>query len=146
MNKYNPMEINCTLRGEVFDPSKFIKIDHPLSLTNISIPGEIGKIGRYKNKKIPYGCCTIITDIDYPIDKRVEVLINFILDNKGKFDQLGISGIGIDIYWYGVQGNMELTADELKLITSLNLPISMTYVYVNEDEIYYPNIHNGNIT
>jgi hypothetical protein len=133
-----PIEITCDIFGENFKPSQLKNIiENGIILKDITNLGEIGAIGRYKNKSVPYGsCCFEINETIAPVN-RIIFMCDFIKKYKVEFIKVGATDITMSIFWYGLQGNMEFTSKELQNIASLDIPLNMNYVYLNENEIRY---------
>jgi hypothetical protein len=122
--------VQCDLWGHEFQPLRLVEAIKIIPLRNILSPGEIGKTGVHKGKPVPYGCCTIETPSEIPLDKKIEWMAEFVDQHSVLFKKLGATDIDFEIFWEGIQGNMELTAVELKKLAKLEIPISMTYIHL----------------
>jgi len=118
----------CHLWGENFFPSKLLDIKDIL-MSNFIDKGEIGNFGRYRNLPTPYGACNIVAPKEVTrIDKNIW-MADFILKNMQKFKNAGATKMTYWIYWYGGQGNMELSSREIKRIYETGLPLCMDYIF-----------------
>ena len=117
----------CHLWGENFSPKLLNKIsDIEMRLTNEF--GEVGKIGKYKDKKLPYGSCCIVTP-ERIKSNRVEWMADFIIKHKSEFEKAGATAMSFWIYGYGNQGNMEFSVEELTKISATKIPLCIDYVF-----------------
>ena len=123
----------CHLWGENFRPSELNKISN-IELRLVDEPEEKGTTGKYKDKTLPYGACCVCTPESIPVPNRITWMAKFIEENKSKFIDAGATDITFWIYWYGVQGNMEFTANELSKISALNIPLCIDYIFQDEEE------------
>lgn len=115
------------LWGESFSPSKLKSISN-IALADINEPGEIGKAGRYKGEPRPYGACCIFVP-DYIKRNKIIWLANLIIENKGAFENAGATEIVLHITWFGMQGSMEFTVEELNRIAAAEVPLTIDYVF-----------------
>jgi hypothetical protein len=113
-----------------FYPSK-IKFKEKIICT-ANDPGDIGNIGKYKNKKIPYGYLAFEVPKQINEENKLNVMLKLIKKYKNEFIQNGAKSIVLHIVWVGIQGNMEFNTKELKSIAELEIPLTITYVY-NKD-------------
>ncbi len=115
------------LWGESFSPSKLKSIPN-IALADSNEPGEIGKSGRYKGEPRPYGACRILVP-DYIESNQVVWLANLIIKNKVAFKNAGATEIILHIIWFGKQGSMEFTIEELNRIAAAKVPLSIDYIF-----------------
>lgn len=123
--------VYSTLRGQKFYPSKLQKISTTIIRKSYD-PGDIGTIGKYRDKPIPYGWCSITVPDQIENENKISWLADFLYKHMNYLKELGVEDLTFEILWSGVQGNMELSVEELTKIHRLNLPLSMTYSYEEE--------------
>ncbi len=121
----------CLLYGENFSPKKLLNIKNIYFKTKNEV-GDIAPIGRYKDKPLPYGSCTLMVPKHIDIKNRIEWMADFIYENIDSFKESGATDITFSICWSGLQGNMELSVEELQKIAKLQIPLSMDYIYEKE--------------
>jgi len=122
----------CHLLGESFSPGLLRSIPGIL-LSDTNEPGDIGKRGRFKQKPIRYGACSVCVP-ESVSEGRIKWLADFIFSHKGEFEKAGATMMTFWIYWYGIQGNMEFTVEELVKIAATQIPLAMTYIFVDEEK------------
>lgn len=127
------IEPECILSGDSFDPSDLIRILPELGIEKRIASGEIGTRGRYKGQPSPYGLGTIRTPDSIPVKERIKWLTAIISQHIETFRANGATDIEFNIHWSGLQGNMEFSAEELKGIADLGIPLTMDYM-VQEGE------------
>ncbi len=118
----------CHIYGENFYPSKLIPIEN-ISFSGLLDRDDISKVGRYKGEKSPYGYCDILTPKE--VVNKIEWMAEFIIKNKNLFEQSGGTDIVFWLYWYGHQGNMELTIREIEFIHKTGIPLAMNYMMID---------------
>ncbi len=121
----------CHLWGEEFNPKELNNIPE-IIITNSIATGDIGKIGRYKSHPTPYGACQIIVPKNINQGEKIIWLADFIIKHKSDFEKAGATKIIFWIYWFGGQGNMELSEEEVEKISKTKLPLCMDYIFDNE--------------
>jgi hypothetical protein len=118
----------CTLSGDQFYPSQLIgQIPSDIQMDLVNDPGQIGTTGRYHGIPIPYGHCRILTPDNVNSPDRIEWMADFILKHLDTFRAAGTSDIVLHLDWTGIQGNMEFSAEQLKKIAALNIPLTIAY-------------------
>lgn len=119
------------LRGTNFSPKK-LKIHFPkLILSNYNEKTEIATRGRFKGKEYGYGSANIVVAND--VLNKFDWLLDFILENSAKVRELGVEDEIIWIYWYGIQGNMEIDKNLIKKLASTGLNMAMNYIYIDPE-------------
>jgi hypothetical protein len=122
-------KVRIVVYGENFYPSKISSIIDVHFENEIS-PGDIGRIGRYKGKPIPYGSASInapngiinpIRWILHNIKDKIQIIRNY----GGDDIQLNVA------YYYNAQCNCELGLDEIALLSEMKIPFVFS---VYEDE------------
>lgn len=121
----------CHLWGEEFNPKELNNIPQ-IIISNSNAIGDIGKIGRYKNAHTPYGACHIVVPKEINQGEKIIWLADFIIQYKSDFEKAGATKIIFWIYWFGGQGNMELSEEEIEKIYKTKLPLAMDYI-LNEE-------------
>jgi hypothetical protein len=110
-----------TLQGQMFSPKSLEKKTN-LVLTQKNEPGEMGRLGKYKNKPLPYGAANIEPPNTIGDHEKITWLATTFLEHKESIEQSGIEDLHFYIgYFYENQCNLALTASELKLIAETGL-------------------------
>ena len=122
----------CHLWGENLSP-KLLNQIADIEMRLVNEPGEKGETGRYKGQKYPYGSCNIITP-EKIVNNRIEWMAKFIYKHKDEFKKAGATDITFWIYWYGLQGNMEFTIEEINEISNTKIPLCIDYIFEGEAE------------
>jgi hypothetical protein len=124
----------CRLSGKEFYPSKLQEgvLGAGAQMQLAIDPGQIGTRGRFKNQPEPYGHCTMSPPNEIQVADRIDWMIEFVSKNISLFKKNGATDIVFDLYWSGTQGNMELTAHQLRNLGNLQIPLAITYVYNSE--------------
>ena len=117
----------CHLWGKQFYPSRLKNIQDILISDSID-RGQIGTAGLYKNRPTMFGACTIVAPKDIERINIVFWMADFIKKNKQEFKQAGATKMLFWILWFGGQGNMELSAQEIKEIHETGLDLCMDYI------------------
>lgn len=123
------ISVECQLFGENFRTDQLDIPNLDITIGLLRTPDPVG-LKNYQGA-FPakfYGHCTFSPPADVQGNK-LEWLLNFILEHKSKFAQLGYTYGHIHVWWYGVQGGMAFSAQEIGLIHQTGLDLWMTYVY-----------------
>ena len=127
------IETECELTGQEFRPSLLSDKIADIQLRNAINPGDLGTLGPYKNKPVPYGSCVVVTPTEIKPEKRIEWIADYIKKHKKIFGDCGATDFHIQITWTGIQGNMEFNVNELEKLADLKVPVNMNYFF-NKDE------------
>lgn len=119
------------LSGTNFSPKKLLKLFPKLILSNSHEKTDIAKRGRFKGSEYGYGSTLIV--VDESITYKFDWLLDFIIDNSNEIRSLGVEDEIIWIYWYGIQGNMEMDKKIIKKLASTNLDMAMNYIYIDAE-------------
>ena len=65
---------------------------------------------------------------------RILTITSFYLENKEKLESIGLTNAEFWIKWYGNQGNMSLSPEEVQALAATGLEIPMDYVFWDERE------------
>lgn len=114
------IDVSCSLFGLNFYPSQ-LNIDCKIELAIDS--GEINKRNRVSG-----GHC-ILCAPEIKNSEKILWMAFFIRKHLSKFKKAGVTDITFNITWSGRQGNMEFTHAELKSISRLNIPLTITYTF-----------------
>lgn len=125
-------KVECSLWGESLSPDLLRGIPD-IQFRTANEANEIAKSGRYRGKVRPFGTCRLSTP-DSVTENKVEWMADFVAAHKEKFEAAGATRIVFWIYWYGSQGNMELSVVELEKLALLEIPLAMDYIFVEEDQ------------
>jgi hypothetical protein len=129
-DKIMPWQITFNAKGESFTPSKIV---FPFSKANDA--GEIGKSGYYKDRPIPYGSIVIEVPKEVPNEERLSYIVNLAQPLIPEIAKVGATDWSLDISrYYLTQCNEEYSANELKLLASMNCPLTYSAYKVTEDE------------
>ncbi len=118
----------CFLWGEAFSPTKLQELIPSVPMRLVTELGEIQERGRYQGKPVPHGACHISTPEVIEMSQRIEWMADFIAEYFDVFKAAGASDVVYQLYWTGLQGNMEFTPRELKKIASLEIPFCIDYI------------------
>ena len=119
------------LSGTNFSPKKLQRLYPKLILTNSNEKTDIAKRGRYKGSEYGYGSTQIV--VDDSIINKFDWLLNFIINDSKSIRSLGVEHEIIWIYWYGLQGNMEMDKNIIKKLASTDLDMAMNYIYIDTE-------------
>jgi hypothetical protein len=118
----------CHLQGDNFSPKK-VEGSTGLAFAKKNEPGEIGTVGRYKGTAIPYGSATLQLSGE-ALSASQDVLREFlalIKRNLDAFRKNGASDVTLDlVVFHDGQCNLEFSIDELREITQLGLPLTLS--------------------
>ena len=117
------------LFGEGFNPDN-LKGKYNYRLEIIYKPGDILKNGKNRGKVSTAGFC--FYEFNNSMEHKLLIPNAIDLVNSLKEDnisnKLNIEDIELSLLFTGCQGNMELSSQELRLLSSLDSGIAMTYV------------------
>lgn len=125
---------SCILSGENFDPTDLVGKINDVTIEKLSTTGEIGLKGRYKGKPMPYGLCKITGPANIHTKDKITWMTRFMSKHIVTFNTNGATEIELNILWKGHQGNIEFTADELKEIANLRVPMTIDYVFLESED------------
>lgn len=126
------IETECELTGQEFRPSMLPDKISDIQLRNAIDPGDLGTLGRYKDKPLPYGSCIVVTPTEVKPEKRIEWIADYVKKHKQIFIDSGATDFHIQITWTGIQGNMEFNVKELEKLADLKVPVNMNYFLKDE--------------
>lgn len=118
----------CALWGDSFSPALLEDIPD-IHFRLAHEVGDIARLGRYKGKLYPYGACHLGTPELVTQESVIEWMADFVAAHKEKFVVAGATSIVFWIYWYGGQGNTELSVVELNKLAALQIPLCMDYIF-----------------
>jgi len=127
--EYEREEVRYSLWGKKFIPSR-LKVSGKVRIVRANDPGDIGTTGRYRGKPTPYGSC----DLECTIRGRGKIayLAGHLAKNRIRYKALRVSDIVYWILWRGVQGNMELSVNEVAKLARTGVPVAMDYMFMEE--------------
>jgi len=119
------VSVNCLLIGDNFDPSMIEKV---IKLESEAKEGELGNIGRFKNKLNPHGSASLVLG---DTKNKDESQLDFVLSQLTKKLQLIKDAKVQEIFLtinlgYTEQCNWEFTKDQLKRISILDISLSIS--------------------
>lgn len=121
------VQASCLIYGESFSPRKF-ENETGLKLSQANEKGDIGKVGKSRNKPIPYGSGIL----EFPEDAEFALSSDSrLLRALTRFmEEAKVAGAeDIDIYLnieYTDQCNFTLDPEFLKIVSQLSIPISIS--------------------
>lgn len=123
------LRIGLVVVGATFNPESLPKVA-AWSLASSNKPGDLGSVGRYRAKPLPYGSATLtpikssVVDID---EAEVCQFLTEVPRNLEAIRNAGGEDIHLDIaITYRDQCNFEISPSALSLLAQLNLPISVS--------------------
>jgi hypothetical protein len=119
------------ISGENFSPKNLKKKYPKLLITAQHENHDKGKRGRFKNKEYGYGSCTIVVKDE--IIYKLEWLLNFILENQASIRNTGVTDELIWLVWWGNQGNMELSSEQIMKIQKTGNHLNMNYYFIDDE-------------
>lgn len=116
---------NCILSGERFSPERAEAIlDLHFDVKNEV--GELGTIGKYRGREIPYGSGTINSP-EVADDLSNSRVLHVICDNLDKLYAIGLEDIMFTlIFEYDEQCNFELSYDFMSQFVQLGIALSIS--------------------
>ena len=117
-----------------YDPKIFFeKYDYPYEI--IHEINTIAKTGRNKGKLSESSFCALCIGAGIKHDEKIKKAVELALRIKkdAKEQKIEIQYFNFLLYFTGIQGNMELSRDEIKWLNKLNCGIAMNYYYEDED-------------
>ena len=119
------------LSGTNFSPKKLQKLFSQLILSNSNEKTDFANRGRFIGGEYGYGSTQIV--VDDGIIYKFDWLLNFIIENSNSIRNLGVEDEIIWIYWYGIQGNMEMDKNIIKKLAMTDLDMAMNYIYIETE-------------
>ena len=132
-------QVSLSIYGERFSPSS-IKESSGLKFKDKNEVGDIGKLGRYKGKPIPYGSASIYVEKIFPIEESEDGelipdnFIKLVEDNISNFKAAGATDIELrlSIFWKD-QCNYDFSPKLIKRIGNLDIPFLVS-CYEDDDQ------------
>jgi hypothetical protein len=130
------VQASCLIYGESFSPRKF-ENKTGLKLSQTNEKGDIGKVGKSRNKPMPYGSGIL----EFPEDEK------FALSSESKLlkaltgfiEEAKVAGAeDIDMYLnveYTDQCNFTLEPEFLKIVSQLSIPVSISCYPASSEEV-----------
>lgn len=114
------MYAQLVVDGPTFSPSR-AEQQCAISFNQKSEPGDIGRMGKYKNRPVPYGSGIF----EFPLDSSAEPFKNSTFIDELR--RLGASNVTIYInVEHGTQCNFELASQMLIALGRLDLPVGFS--------------------
>ena len=115
-NEY--MQVKIFASGNEFIPENLIGKYNPMKLEIVVSPGVLRKKGRYKGNLSPNGICCFTVPSDVEHKEKINMATTLV--HRLKQDKsVKIDDIDVHLFFSGIQGNMELTTEELKSLAGL---------------------------
>jgi len=126
---YEREDVYYSLWGEKFFPSR-LRVDGKVQITDASDPGETGTTGRYRGRSMPYGACRVRCTIKGR--RKIGYLARHLTKRLPYYRARHASYVVYWILWRGVQGNMELSVNEVARLAETRVPLAMDYIQMDE--------------
>jgi hypothetical protein len=126
-NKHQRIWIHFS--GKFVPKILFNKINYSYEI--IEEINTIAKIGKNKDKLSDHSFCLFEIGDDVEYDKKIQIAVEMALKikQKAKKERIKIEYFNLTIVYTGIQGNIELTKNEIKWLNKLNDNISIQYFY-----------------
>lgn len=131
----NYVHPNCLLFGKKFSPNVLkdklpdLIIHQPYEPNQKSSP----VYDRKRVRNIEWGVCHLFTPESVKT-QRIEWFFSKILSCQSLLEASGVTDATLWIYWYGSQGNMELSPKEIRLAQQIGWSLAMDYIYTEDEE------------
>ena len=122
---YEYQDVYYSLWGKRFCPSR-LRITGKVDIVGATDPGDIGQIGKYTGKPKPYGACQVRCTVRGR--NKIAYLARHLTRHLAHYKAEHATHIVYWILWRGVQGNMELTVNELARLAEMKVPVAMDYI------------------
>jgi hypothetical protein len=123
------LRIALVVVGSTFDPESLPKVA-AWGVVSSNKPGDLGCVGRYRAKPLPYGSATLTPIKSSVVDFDEAEVCQFLTEvacNLETIRNAGGEDIHLDIaITYRDQCNFEISPSVLSLIASLNLPVNIS--------------------
>jgi hypothetical protein len=118
------------MQGKSFYPFQLEK-ETGIIARDSNDPGSIGSSGRYRNKPIPYGYCHWEFSSDCkPYGPALELAISSLEKHIGMIREFGAENVIFQMYVeYEAQCNLEYFPEQLRRLSSLNVPLTISCYY-----------------
>lgn len=124
---YEFEDVSYTLWGNDFYPSR-LRISGKVEITEASDPGEMTRIAKLQGKPTSYGACEIRCTVMG--QKKIAYLARHLTKHLSYYRAQHATDIVYWILWRGIQGNMELTVNELARLAEMKVPVAMDYIHM----------------
>ena len=115
--------------GATFDPGKLPKVAAWV-LASSNKPGDLGRVGRYRAKPLPYGSATLTPVTPSSADVDEPEVLQFLAEVPRHLESIrnaGAEDIHFDIaVTYRDQCNFEISPSALLLLGQSTLPVSVS--------------------
>jgi hypothetical protein len=128
-SEYNPITVYYSLWGEEFYPSK-LHLDGDIEIVDSNDPEEIGDIGKYRDKPLPYGACKVECTLNNT--NNIIYMAKHLKNHHNLLMEANASDIVYWIIWRGIQGNMEFDVNELSALAEMKIPVAMDYIQIED--------------
>lgn len=130
--------VKMTIWGESFSPAEAIRRTG-LPLTSCDEPEAIRTRGHFKGSPRPYGAASLCVADSVAPDQRLQALRDLVLDHLGELRVCGATDMVVCMLdLNSIQGNGELSTEEIAALASLDLPLAMTILPPDEDDEVSP--------
>jgi hypothetical protein len=117
---------SCHFWGEKFSP-KLVSKRTKLLFDEAEEVGQIGKVGKYRNKPQPYGASVIRVPDNVKNDRKIEWLAKQIKPKLSAIRKCGATDIYVDVaIYHDGQCNFEFDPLEMKLLSDLGLSFAIS--------------------
>jgi hypothetical protein len=129
----------CLLQGDKFSPAEAERKTN-LTLSEKHEIGELVKLGKNKGKPYAYGSAILDPPSDYDKTKykwSEDWLIDKLINHIQTFRECGADEITLKfLISYSIQCNMEFHPEQLRKISSLNIPFFISCYQADENELF----------
>jgi hypothetical protein len=126
---YEREEVWYSVWGEKFFPSR-LRLRGKVRIVRANDPGDIAVTGRYRGKPTPYGSCNVECTIKGR--GKIAYLARHLAKHRRYYTVQHVSHIVFWILWRGVQGNTELSVNEVARLAETKVPVAMDYMLMEE--------------
>jgi hypothetical protein len=124
---YEYEDVYYILRGKNFHPSR-LHVSGRVEITDANDPGDMTRIAKLRGKPTDYGACIVRCTISGR--RKIAYLSRHLTKNISSYKAQHATHIVFWILWRGIQGNMELTVNELAKLAEMKVPVAMDYIYM----------------
>lgn len=112
--------------GDSFSPKHFCELTKQCLADPIE-PSEIGKTGRFKGKKIPYGSGKLTGGAEFGDFSQLDSLVDLAIEYKSSFKKCNATDITLDLaIYHDGQCNFDLPKTFLKKVLRSGLDLTIS--------------------
>ena len=120
------LKAECSIYGENFSPAAVEKATG-LKFAVKNEPNEMGSVGRYANKPIPYGASTLESDVKIEQGSTLDALLDLLEQHASTFRKYGAEDIVLhcDVFHDG-QCNFEFSPKQVARIAKAGVALTVS--------------------